>query len=86
VGFVVDKVTVGQIFSEYFSFSCQKFHRLVHIYPHPGAGTISEIVADVPRGLSPTLAQEELMAVYKIHLSETKKSTFQNRSTSKLKI
>jgi hypothetical protein len=33
VGFVVDKVTLGQVFSEYFGFPCQfGFHRLLHIH------------------------------------------------------
>jgi hypothetical protein len=27
VGFVVDKVALGQVFSEYFGFPCQSFHR-----------------------------------------------------------
>jgi hypothetical protein len=35
VGFVVDKVAVGQVFSEYFRFPCQfLFHRLPHIHHH----------------------------------------------------
>jgi hypothetical protein len=30
VGFVVDKVALGQVFSEYFGFSCQSlFHQLL---------------------------------------------------------
>jgi hypothetical protein len=32
---VVDKVALGQVFSEYFGFSCQEFHRMLHIH-HPG--------------------------------------------------
>jgi hypothetical protein len=32
VGFVVNKVALGQVFSEYFGFLCQfSFHRLLHI-------------------------------------------------------
>jgi hypothetical protein len=32
VGFMVDKVTLGQVFSEWFDFLCQfSFHRLLHI-------------------------------------------------------
>jgi hypothetical protein len=41
----------------YFSFSCQfSFHRLLHTHHHlsSGAGTIGQIVADVPSGLSLT--------------------------------
>jgi hypothetical protein len=37
VGFVVDKVALGQIFSEYFSFPCQSsFHQILHPHNHPG--------------------------------------------------
>jgi hypothetical protein len=38
VVFVVDKVMLAQVFSEYFGFHCQfSFHRLFHIhYHHPG--------------------------------------------------
>jgi hypothetical protein len=45
VGFVVDKVAVGQVFSEYFGFSCQSsFHRLLHNHHHrsSGDGTIGQ--------------------------------------------
>jgi hypothetical protein len=60
VGFVVDKVALGQVFSEYFGFSCQfPFHRLLHIHPlSSGAGTVGQTVADVPSGLSLTPPQE----------------------------
>jgi hypothetical protein len=53
VGFVLDKVALGQVFSEYFGFPCQfSFHRLLH------TGTIGQLVADVPSGLSLTPPQE----------------------------
>jgi hypothetical protein len=45
VGFVVDKVALGQVFSEYFGFPCQSsFHQLLHNHPHlsPGACTIGQ--------------------------------------------
>jgi hypothetical protein len=61
VGFVVDEVALGKVFSEYFGFPCQvSFHRLLHIHHHlsSGAGTIGQIVADVPSGLSLTPPQE----------------------------
>jgi hypothetical protein len=37
VGFVVDKVVSGQVFSEYFGFLCQNrsFHQLLHHHNHP---------------------------------------------------
>jgi hypothetical protein len=43
VGFVVDKVALGQVFPKYFSFPCQfAFHRLLHNHHHlsSGVGTI----------------------------------------------
>jgi hypothetical protein len=37
VGFVVDKVTLGQVFSEYFGFPCRSsFHQIVHPHNDPG--------------------------------------------------
>jgi hypothetical protein len=45
VGFVVDKVALGQIFSEYFSFPCHSsFYQFIHNHHHlsSGAGTIGQ--------------------------------------------
>jgi hypothetical protein len=37
VGFLVDKVALGQIFSEYFDFPCQSsFNQILHPHNHPG--------------------------------------------------
>jgi hypothetical protein len=60
VGFVVDKMALGQVFSEYFGFPWQfSFHRLLHTHHLSfGAGTIGQLVADVPSGLSLTPPQE----------------------------
>jgi hypothetical protein len=44
-GFVVDKVVLGQVFSEYFGFPCQSsFHQLLHNHHHlsSGAGTVGQ--------------------------------------------
>jgi hypothetical protein len=64
VGFVVDKVALGQVFSEYFSFPYQSsFHKLLHNHPHlsSGAGTISQKWPQC-KGLSPTpLAIKKLL-------------------------
>jgi hypothetical protein len=56
----VDKSALGQVFSEYFGFHGQfSFHRLLHTHDLPsGAGTIGQILADVPSGLSLTPPQE----------------------------
>jgi hypothetical protein len=54
----VDKVALGQVFSEYFGFPCQlSFHPLRHTDHHlsSAAGTIGPAV---PSGLSLTLPQE----------------------------
>jgi hypothetical protein len=45
LGFVVDKVALGQVFFEYFGFPCQSsFHRLLRNHHHlsSGAGTIGQ--------------------------------------------
>jgi hypothetical protein len=56
VGFVVDKVSLGQVFSKYFGFPCQfSFHRLLLVHHlSSGAG-----VADMPNGLNLTPTQEK---------------------------
>jgi hypothetical protein len=59
VRFVVDKVALGQVYSEYFGFPCQfSFHQLLHTNLSSGAGTIGQLVADIPSGLSLTPPQE----------------------------
>jgi hypothetical protein len=45
VGFVVDEVALGQVFSEYFGFPCKSsFHKFIHNHHHlsSGAGTIDQ--------------------------------------------
>jgi hypothetical protein len=59
VGFMVDKVALGQIFSEHFGFSCQfSFRPMLHTHLSAGHGTIGQSVADVPSGLSLTPPHE----------------------------
>jgi hypothetical protein len=54
--FVVDKVALGHVFSEYFSFPCQfSYHEIVHTHLSSGTGTIGQLVAEVPSGISLTL-------------------------------
>jgi hypothetical protein len=36
VRFVVDKVALGQVFSEDFGFPCLSFHQILHPHNHPG--------------------------------------------------
>jgi hypothetical protein len=37
VGFLVNKVALGQVFSEYFGSPCQSsFHQFLHHHNHPG--------------------------------------------------
>jgi hypothetical protein len=53
VEFVVDKMALGQDFSEYFGFPCQSsFHQIPHHHNHPGQVTIGQSVAAVPSGPS----------------------------------
>jgi hypothetical protein len=68
VGFVVDKVALDQVFSEYFGVSCQfSLHRLLHSHhPSSGVGTIGQLVADVPNGLSLTTPQETKKKIFYI--------------------
>jgi hypothetical protein len=61
VGFVVDKVALEQVFSEYVGFPRQfSFDRLLHFHHHlsSGAGTIGQLVDDEPNGLSLNPLQE----------------------------
>jgi hypothetical protein len=54
VGFVVDEMASGQVFSEYFGFPRQN-HFIPPTSPSsqsPGAGTIDQVMAAVPRGPS----------------------------------
>jgi hypothetical protein len=58
VGFVVDKVALGQVFSDYFGLPCQfSFHRQLHTHHHlsSGAGTTGQLLAEVTSefGLTP---------------------------------
>jgi hypothetical protein len=46
--FVVDKVTLGQVSSEYFGFPCQfSFHQMLHTPLSSRAGTIGQLLAEV---------------------------------------
>jgi hypothetical protein len=50
VGFVVDKVALGQVFSKYFGFPCQNrsFRQLFHHHNHPGRHAESLRRTDYP--------------------------------------
>jgi hypothetical protein len=64
VGFVVDKVALGQVSFENFGFPCQFFfHKMLHIHLSSGIGAIGHLVADVPSGLSVTPSHE--ITIYK---------------------
>jgi hypothetical protein len=41
VGFMVDKVAPGQVFSEYFGFPCHSFHQILQPHHHPRQFTVS---------------------------------------------
>jgi hypothetical protein len=67
VKFVVDKVALGQVFFEYIGFPCKfSFHRLLHTHHlSSGAGTIGQLVAVVPSGLSLTQPQENFISNFR---------------------
>jgi hypothetical protein len=80
----VDKVTLEQVFSQYFGLPCQfSFHRLLHIHHHlsSGVGTMGQLVADVPRGLSLTPPHETKK---KTKVTILKPDEFRPRLTSSL--
>jgi hypothetical protein len=53
---MVDKVALGQVFSEYFGIPCQSsFHQLLHNHPHLSSGAgITGQKRPQYKGLSPT--------------------------------
>jgi hypothetical protein len=56
-----EKMALGQALYEYFGFPYQfSFYRRLHFHRHPssGAGTIGQLVADIPSGLSLTPPRE----------------------------
>jgi hypothetical protein len=57
VGYVVEKVALGQVSSEYFSFPCRlfSFQQMLHNHLSSGADTIGHLMADISGGLSLTL-------------------------------
>jgi hypothetical protein len=59
MGFVMDKVALGQVFCEYFDFPCQfSFRRLLNTHHLSSeAGRIGQLVDDVTSGLSLTPPQ-----------------------------
>jgi hypothetical protein len=73
VGFVVDKMASGQVFSEYFDFPCQPYF----IPPtssspqSPGTGTIGQVLAAVPRGPSMDSISQLKKKLFKITLYTT---------------
>jgi hypothetical protein len=53
VGFMVDEIALEQVCFEYFCFPCQcSFHQMLHTHLSSADGTIGQLVADVPSGLS----------------------------------
>jgi hypothetical protein len=75
VGFLVDKVELGQVFSEYFGFHCQfSFHQMLHTHLSSGAGAIGQLVPDVPSGLivslTPLHERKKAYRILELNLSE----------------
>jgi hypothetical protein len=85
VEFVVDEVALRQVFSEFFSFPCHfLFRRLLHTHHRllPRAGTIGQLVADVPNGLDLTsqhkkkmpkdVAEEHVHSIFRFRVSQAR--------------
>jgi hypothetical protein len=70
VGFVVDKAALGQVFSEYFGFPCQSFHRFLHYYNHPGLtqSAINWPQCRVDLDSTPTMQIKKLIKKINMHL------------------
>jgi hypothetical protein len=57
----MDKVALGQVSSKYFGFPCQfSFLQMLDTHLSSGVGTVGQLVADVPSGLSLTPSHENL--------------------------
>jgi hypothetical protein len=65
---MVNKVALGQVFSEYFGSRSQfLFHQKLHTHVSSGAGTIGQLVAEVPSGLGlipPSLSLYDYTALF----------------------
>jgi hypothetical protein len=79
----MDKVALGQVVSEYFGFPWQfSFHRLLHTHNlSSGAGTIGQILADVPSGLSLTPPQETKKKKWQVDFQRTTRRCIPEDST-----
>jgi hypothetical protein len=59
----------GQVSSEYFGFPCQfSFYQMFHNHLSSGAGTIGELMADVPSGLILTPPQKTKATSPHLHM------------------
>jgi hypothetical protein len=59
MGFVVDKVALGQVFSKYLGLPRQfSFPQVLYNHLSSGAGTIGQLVVDLPSGISLNPPQE----------------------------
>jgi hypothetical protein len=70
------QMALRQVLSEYFSFPCQfSFHRLPHTHHlSSGAGTRSQIVSEVPKGLTLTHSKKNYCHI----LVDSQHTTFQD--------
>jgi hypothetical protein len=60
VGFVVNKVALGRVFSEYFGFPCESsFHQILHHHNHPGQANQWPPWRVDPVGLHPPLSEKD---------------------------
>jgi hypothetical protein len=72
VGFVVDKVASGQVFSEYFGFPCHSFHQILHPHNHPGQVQYASKWPTYQFGLHPPLCKLKKNKIMKLFLGLNK--------------
>jgi hypothetical protein len=79
MGFVVDKVALGHVFSEYFGFSCQSsFRQFIHHHNHPG---LEQLVYWWPQcQLDPPLYQLKKIKTNTINIIGVSSSNFPTRN------
>jgi hypothetical protein len=74
MGFMVNKMVLEQVFSEYFDFSCQfSFHQLLHTHlsSPSGTGIVGPLVAGVASGLTNQLVNLKLTKCLLLHVAHT---------------
>ncbi|PNF18066.1 hypothetical protein B7P43_G06938 [Cryptotermes secundus] len=86
MGFVVDEVVLGRVFSEYFGFLCQSsFHQTLHHHNHTGQATIGQSVASSGiRTHDPSMWRPQKLTFTFRNINKTAYAFYSRRSDSKV--